>query len=325
MNKKIRIFLLTFLLALTTGCSSGIAGESTSTDTKASDKAEQAITQEETESSYVLDTVPDYTETSADTVTLNNNVPGFTDEEKALTTSEIRLSELDSLGRCGQAFEVIGADLLPSEERKDISSIYPTGWHQENYGGTYVYNRSHLLAYCLSGLNDEKKNLITGTEHMNQDVMADYEVKIRDYVRDSKNHVVYRVTPVFRDNELVARGVQLEAYSVEDSGKGICMNLYLYNVQPGVAIDYETGYTSSSDYVQDNIQLSETEESSETAFKINADEQQTFIINAKNGKFHTASCNFASKISFGNRQEMVSTVSQMIANGYEPAGCCIRN
>lgn len=313
--KKLQRSLLAVVLFLTVGCSNV---DVSNIETNNSKSADSEITQDENTESYNLSSIPDYTETNEDVITLNDNQPDFTDEEKRLTVSEIQLSDLDELGRCGQAFEVIGTDILPTEERKDIASIYPTGWHQENYGGTYVYNRSHLLAYCLSGLNDEKRNLITGTEHMNQDVMADYEVNIRDYVRNSNNHVVYRVTPDFRDKELVARGVQIEAYSVEDDGQGICLNIYLYNIQPKVAIDYETGYTSSSDYVQNK-----TESDENTLYRINTDEQMTFIINSNNGKFHTSTCSNANRISSENRQEMISTVNQMIENGYEPAKCCI--
>lgn len=308
--KNLKIALLSLILALT-GCSN------VNIDSDESNKKE---TTEQTENvlNYDIASIPDYTETDQDIITLNENIPDFSDEEKNMTFSDIQLSELDSLGRCGVAFEVIGADILPTEERKDIASIYPTGWHQENYDGTYVYNRSHLLAYCLSGLNDEKRNLITGTEHMNQDVMADYEVSIRDYVRNSNNHVVYRVTPDFRNNELVARGIHIEAWSVEDAGQGICLNIYLYNTQPGVAIDYETGYTSSSDYIQSNLNKNEDIE-----YRINTDEEMTFIINSGNGKFHTSDCSNANRISNGNRLELVSTVNQMIENGYDPAKCCV--
>lgn len=317
MFKKIESILLSLILVATVGCSSS---DISSSPSKTSDNTTKAV---ETNVSEIA-SVPDYTDTENYVIQLNNNVPNFSDEEKQDTESKINLSELDSLGRCGIANEVIGKDILPTEERKDIASIYPTGWHQEKYGGTYVYNRSHLLAFCLSGLNDEKRNLITGTEYMNQDLMADYEVKIRDYVRNSGNHVVYRVTPDFGDNELVARGIEMEAYSVEDNGQGICMNIYLYNVQPEVAIDYETGYTSSSDYVQSKT--SNSQSSSQTIeYKVDADTQMTFIVNARNGKFHTADCSNAKRISSGNRQEMVSTINQMIANGYEPSKCCIEN
>lgn len=321
MVNKLKLLLLTGLLCLTTACSSTMVQKDAKDPTKeTTTTTQQASNQtQKTNESYDFSNVPNYTETNEYVVTLNGNVPQFSDKEKQLTQSEIRLSELDSLGRCGQAFEVIGKDILPSEERKDIASIYPTGWHQENYGGTYVYDRSHLLAFCLSGLNDEKRNLITGTEHMNQDVMVDYEIQIKNYVSRSGNHVVYRVTPDFRNNELVARGVQMEAYSVEDNGQGICMNIYLYNTQPGVAIDYETGYTSSSEYVQ------EQQNTSANSYKIDKDTQQTFIVNTRNGKFHLTTCHNAARISTNNRQEMVSTVSEMKTNGYDPSKCCIKN
>lgn len=308
--KRIQILLLTLVLCFVSGCSN----VDSSNETNNNETAKQT----ENTLNYDVSSIPDYNETNQDVITLNDNMPAFTDEEKAVTNSNIQLSDLDLLGRCGTAFEVIGSDILPTEERKDISNIYPTGWHQENYGDTYVYNRSHLLAYCLSGLNDEKRNLITGTEHMNQDVMADYEVNIRDYVRDTNNHVVYRVTPDFRNDELVARGIHMEAYSVEDAGQGICLNIYLYNVQQGVAIDYETGYTSSSDYIQNNLNMSD-----ETSYNVNTNEEMTFIVNANNGKFHLTSCSNAKRISRGNRQELVSTVNQMIENGYDPAKCCV--
>lgn len=323
MVNKLKLLLLTGLLCLTTACSSTTVQKDAKDPTKettTTTTTQQTPNQtQEMNESYNFSTVPDYTDTNEYVVTLNDNVPQFTDEEKQLTQSEIQLSKLDSLGRCGQAFEVIGKDILPNEERKDIASIYPTGWHQENYGGTYVYNRSHLLAFCLSSLNDEKRNLITGTEHMNQDVMADYEIEIKDYVSSTGNHVVYRVTPDFRNDELVARGVQMEAYSVEDNGQGICMNIYLYNTQPGVAIDYETGYTSSSDYVQEKQNISAS------SYKVDKDVQQTFVVNARNGKFHLTTCHNAARISASNRQEMVSTVSKMETNGYEPSKCCIKN
>ena len=202
--------------------------------------------------------------------------------------------------------------------RGDISGIYPTGWQQAFYGNKALYNRSHLLAFSLTGLNDEKRNLITGTSDMNQEVMTDFESQVREYVQNTSNHVVYRVTPHFVDDELVARGVQMEAYSVEDDGKGVCFHVYLYNVQDGVNIDYETGYSSSSDYVQ------EQNENSNGNYKINPDSQQAFIVNGHNGKFHTKDCSNGKKINKGNRQEMVSTVKDMEEQGFEPSKCCIK-
>lgn len=267
-----------------------------------------------------LSEIPDYSQTSEPFIYLNDNNPNFTDEEKQDTNSRIELSELDSLGRCGTAFEVISQEMLPTEERGDISGVYPTGWHQEFYGKTPLWNRTHLLAFSLCGLNDEQRNLITGTSQMNQEVMTIFEEDVREYVKKSPNHVLYRITPDFRGNELVARGVQMEAWSVEDNGQGICFNVYIYNIQDGVNIDYETGYTSSSDYIQEENQSTDTNSS----YKIDPNKQMTFIINASNGKFHTADCANAARIGAGNRQEMISTAKEMEENGYDPAGCCIQ-
>ena len=316
MLKNLKPKILSLLLAsslILSGCST--------TQSNSPTASQQTSTTEsvETTSSNAsnLADVPDYSGTAY--IQINNNTPFFSEEQKQDTNSRIELSDLDSLGRCGVAFEVMDPSMFPTEKRKDISSVYPTGWHQAMYGNEAVYNRSHLLGYAESGLNDEPRNLITGTAQMNQDVMTIFENEVRNYVNQSSNHVVYRVTPDFLVQELVARGVEMEAWSVEDNGSGICFNVYVYNVQDNVKIDYETGYTSSSDYVQES-----SESSTATNYKINETESRTFIINARNGKFHTADCVYAQKIGTGNRQEMVSTVKEMIENGYDPAGCCIK-
>lgn len=309
--KILSSILITSLLF--TGCSSTQNSLST---TSQQTTTEESIGTTSSNASNLAD-VPDYSGSAY--IQINNNTPFFSDEEKQDTNSRIELSDLDTLGRCGVAFEVMDQSMFPTEKRKDISSIYPTGWHQAMYGNEAVYNRSHLLGYAESGLNDEPRNLITGTAQMNQDVMTIFENEVRNYVNQSGNHVVYRVTPDFHDQELVARGVEMEAWSVEDNGSGICFNVYVYNVQDNVNIDYETGYTSSSDYVQESSNNSTT-----SNYQINETESRTFIINARNGKFHTSDCIYAQKIGTGNRQEMVSTVKEMIENGYDPAGCCIK-
>lgn len=244
MNKRIIVFLLSLFIFL------GHFLLNTNKNDSSLNLIESDEIKETTNSSLMIET-DDYDGDSF--IYININQPNFTDEEKKQTDSKIVLSELDRLGRCGAAYEVIGTDLLPTEERKDISSVYPSGWHQAQYGAVYVYNRTHLLGYAESGLNDEPRNLITATSQMNQDVMTLFENDIRNYVKDTNNHVVYRVTPNFQGDELVARGVQLEAWSVEDGGQGICLNVYFYNVQDGINIDYETGYTSSSDYIQESL------------------------------------------------------------------------
>lgn len=179
---------------------------------------------------------------------VNGNFPYFTEDEKADTGAFEIYSELDSLGRCGTAFANVCKKLMPTEKRGDIGSIKPTGWEQKKYKGLvnsdppYLYNRCHLIAYSLAGENANKRNLITGTRKFNAEGMLGFENSVAKYVdKHPKNHVLYRVTPVFEGDDLVARGVLMEAWSVEDAGEGICFCVFVYNAQPGIEIDYSTG------------------------------------------------------------------------------------
>ena len=176
---------------------------------------------------------------------LNNGVPTFTEDEITDEGYEF-YSELDSLGRCGYAMACVGVETLPTGDRGSISSVNPTGWVQNKYSvdlvnGGYIYNRSHLIAWSLTGEDANKQNLITGTEYMNQRIMTQFEDMVRDAVKEDDLHEMYRITPMFYENELVARGVIMEAYSVEDNGETVSFNVYVYNVQPGITIDYATG------------------------------------------------------------------------------------
>ena len=192
--------------------------------------------------SYDLSNIPDYDGTSAYAV-IDRNQPSFTEEEYTTESYEY-YSELDSLGRCGVAEACVGVDLMPTEERESISKVKPTGWVQNQYDfvdGGSLYNRCHLIGFQLTGENANEKNLITGTRYMNVEGMLPFENQVADYVASTWNHVLYRVTPAFTGTELVARGVEMEAYSVEDQGRGVCFHVYCYNVQPGVEIDYATG------------------------------------------------------------------------------------
>ena len=177
-------------------------------------------------------------------VTVNGNRPNFSLEDLTTTSFE-RYTELDHLGRCGTAYANIGVDLMPTEKREAIGQIKPSGWHTVRYDDIidkkYLYNRCHLIGYQLSGENANPKNLITGTRYLNVEGMLPWENKVANYVRSTNHHVLYRVTPVFRGNHLVADGVLIEAMSVEDRGKGICFHVFCYNVQPGIIIDYATG------------------------------------------------------------------------------------
>lgn len=177
-------------------------------------------------------------------VELNDNVPNFTTREKNNTKAFENYHRLDVLGRCGTAYANICKELMPTEKRGAIGMVKPSGWNTVKYDvvdGKYLYNRCHLIGFQLAGENANKKNLITGTRYLNVDGMLPFEDEVADYVKDTDHHVLYRVTPVFKGDNLVAEGVEMEAYSVEDKGKGICFHVFVYNVQPGVTIDYATG------------------------------------------------------------------------------------
>jgi len=194
--------------------------------------------------SYELSEIPEYQDRPY--VIINNNKPNF--EEKDYTTKSFEnYSKLDTKGRCGVAFANICKETMPpkGDERGEISSVKPTGWEQKRYNGEYLYNRCHLIGYQLSDEDANELNLITGTRYFNVSGMLPFENEVAEYIRENENnHVLYRVTPIFEGDNLLASGVQMEAYSVEDNGKGVCFNVFVYNVQPGVEIDYETGKSS---------------------------------------------------------------------------------
>ena len=238
-------------------------------------------------------------------VVLADNVPGFTKEELTSKSYET-YSPLDRLGRCGVAQACVGTDLMPTEERGSIGSVKPTGWQTVKYDcvdGKYLYNRCHLIGYQLSGENANKENLITGTRYMNVDGMLPFENMVADYVKETGNHVLYRVTPIYDGDNLVAGGVQMEALSVEDGGEGICFNVYVYNCQPGVSIDYATGESQLDENAISDVEAS-------------------YILNRNSKKFHLPSCSGASSISETNRQEYTGSRDELLVRGYEPCGSC---
>lgn len=191
--------------------------------------------------SYDIENLPEYDGNSY--VIVNDNIPYFKEEEYTTNSFE-KYSELDLLGRCGVASANISKDLMPTEKRGSIGSIKPSGWHTIKYDhidGKYLYNRCHLIGYQLTGENANEKNLITCTRSMNTKGMLQFENMVTKYIKDTGNHVLYRVTPVFEGNNLVATGVEMEAYSVEDNGKGIKFNVFVYNIEDGIIIDYKTG------------------------------------------------------------------------------------
>jgi len=191
---------------------------------------------------YSINDIPDYKGEAY--VTINNNIPYFDEEDYTTESFEI-YSKLDNLGRCGIAYANICKEIMPSKEREDISDIKPTGWVQKEYDGEYLYNRCHLIGHQLAGENANELNLITGTRYFNVSGMLPFENEVANYIKENEeNHVLYRVTPIFKENNLLANGVQMEAYSVEDNGRGVCFNVFVYNVEPGINIDYATGESS---------------------------------------------------------------------------------
>lgn len=192
--------------------------------------------------SFELDKIPEFKENTP-YVVINNNIPDFNEEDLTKECFE-KYSELDKLGRCGAAYANIGIETMPTKERESIGSIKPTGWHTVKYDcvdGKYLYNRCHLIGYQLTAENANEKNLITGTRYLNVEGMLPFENKVAEYIKETKNHVLYRVTPIFEGENLLASGVQIEAKSVEDNGKGVLFNVYVYNNQPGIKINYLTG------------------------------------------------------------------------------------
>ena len=253
-------------------------------------------------------------------VAVNGNEPTFTAEE--ITTEGYEFySELDSLGRCGYVMACVGREMMPTEDRGDIGSIKPTGWVQKQYDGNLVsggnlYNRCHLIGFQLTGENANKKNLITGTRYMNWDGMVEFENMIADYVKETGNHVMYRVTPMFYENELVARGVHMEAYSVEDNGEGISFNVYAYNVQPGITINYATGESWLSSEQGGNTDTEQTPDDN------NGEQGAKYILNTSSKKVHISTCGSVSQMSDKNKQEYNGDLADILAQGYEKCGAC---
>lgn len=264
-----------------------------------------------------LSNIPEYF--SEPYVELNGNVPEFTDDERKIAEPFETYSDLDALGRCGVAYVNVCRELMPNEERGNIGSVKPSGWHTVKYNdlieGNYLYNRCHLIAYQLAGENANEKNLITGTRYLNIAGMLPFENMINDYVDSTGNHVLYRVTPIFKDNNLVASGVEMEGLSVEDNGEGICFHVYCYNVQPGVGIDYATGES------WEDVAVSVNTDSGITPDEMPA---MDFIINTNTGKIHLPECSGADEVAEKNKEVYTGTIKELIEQGYSPCKRCLR-
>lgn len=275
-------------------------------------------------STDILSDMPSYS--GEPYVELNHNIPNFTLEEKENIIAFERYSELDELGRCGEAYANVCQELMPTEERGEIGHIKPSGWQLIKYDivdGNYLYNRCHLIAYQLAGENANEKNLITGTRYFNVTGMLTFENQVAEYVKATGNHVLYRVTPIYHENDLVAAGVQMEAYSVEDEGTGICFNVFVYNVQPGISIDYATG-ESSLIAGSDGLDTGNVSNESASGYMtdINAADKQTYILNNNTKKFHLPTCESVSDIKEKNKKEVTGSRKEIMDEGYVPCKRC---
>lgn len=251
-------------------------------------------------------------------VELNGNQPAFSDKEKKNTEAFETYSSLDSLGRCGVAQANLCRELMPTEPRGEIGQVKPAGWHTVKYDwvdGKYLYNRCHLIGFQLAGENANEKNLTTGTRFMNTQGMLPFENQVADYIKQTDNHVLYRVTPVYEGSDLVSWGIQMEAYSVEDNGAGVCFNVLCFNAEPGVGIDYATGDSWADPTVG-------TEATSYTSSSQEGETLTTYVLNTGSKKFHRPDCAGAARISAGNRQESTASRQDLLDQGYSPCGTC---
>ena len=315
--------------------STQMQAEETSTETETVETTAEslAVSKETHESSVVtapaaefdLSSVPAYSGQAY--VPVNDNIPFFTDGE--LTTESFETySPLDGLGRCGVAYASVGQDLMPTEDRGSIGQVKPTGWHTvkyDNVDGKYLYNRCHLIGYQLTAENANEENLITGTRYLNIEGMLPFENMVADYVKETGNHVMYRVTPVFEGENLVASGVLMEGKSVEDNGEGVLFCAYAYNVQPEISIDYATGDSASVGTEQSAVaEQTQTEaaEQSETTVQEETPKGETYILNISTKKFHRPGCSSVGQMKESNKEEFTGSRDDVIARGYDPCKRC---
>lgn len=306
-----------------------------------SDDSKQKVVHTGTASAFNAADVPAY---SGEPYTaVNNNEPYFTSDN--LTTEAFEnYSELDALGRCGGAYANVCLETMPTEKRGSISEVKPTGWHSvkyDNVDGKSLYNRCHLIGYQLTAENANQQNLITGTRYLNVDGMLPFENMVADYVKETDNHVLYRVTPIFTGDNLVADGVLMEGYSVEDEGDGICFCVYAYNVQPGITIDYATGDSwlssekgnsdsssggnsavsqSAADKSGTQQAAVQTESVKETSAPVSTGTE--YILNTNTKKFHYPSCSSVKQMKASNKKEYTGSRDDLIAQGYDPCKKC---
>lgn len=314
-RKLLQAVSLTAVLALT-GCMSISPQMPAEMQTVAKAKHAKPVSTPSSQPDISLSEIPAYN--GEPYTVIHNNTPYFTAAD--LTTKSYEsYSRLDSLGRCGPAVASIGKDLMPDKKRESIGMIRPTGWHTVKYDGIegrYLYNRCHLIGYQLTGENANKKNLITGTRYMNTDGMEPFENMTADYIKETGNHVLYRITPLFKGDDLVAEGVLMEAQSVEDKGKGIEFCVFCYNVQPGITIDYSDGNSarnSSSTAAPAKTQSPVTTSAPSST--------QAYIGNRNSKIFHYSWCSSVDKMKDANKVEF-STRQDAVNAGYKPCKRC---
>lgn len=334
----------------------GAAAEDSQADAGASPAQEPVlITAADGTQQPALDTIPAYN--GAPYLEINDNQPTFTDEEKQSATFE-EYAPLDKEGRCGTASALVSEETMPTEDRGDISEVHPSGWQSTKYDfidGKNLYNRCHLIGYQLTGENANEENLITGTRYLNTEGMLPFENEVDDYIEATDNHVLYQVTPLFLGDDLVARGVHMQAYSVEDNGAGVSFNVYCYNVEPGVGIDYATGNSWEDDstmtYGEDagagaggaaavgagaagaaGVGAAGTGAATSSAGSASAQgagsqsegnqTQMDYVLNTNTMKFHEPGCPSVDDIKAKNKQEYHGTRQDLIDQGYSPCGRC---
>ena len=365
-NKKLKsllsiLCLIAVLLSIFTGCDSENISKATTeniettvgnqtienkteediTQYSETEKTEEKTTEKETEkvnkpesvgddnSKAVLSKIPEYS--GSPYVVINGNIPSFNKYE--LTTKGYETyASLDSFGRCGGAVASCGREIMPKpdEERGSISSVKPSGWVQAQYdcvSGKYLYNRCHLIGWQLSAENANKRNLITGTRYMNTEGMLPFENMVADYIKETGNHVAYRITPIYDGSDLVATGVQMEAYSIEDNGEGICFNVFCYNVQPGVKIDYTTGRSWATENNKETTKkpvvapVETTKKQVETTREQNVITGQ-YILNINTKKIHNPNCHHVNKMSEANKKSYSGSLDDLYSQGYKTCGTC---
>ncbi len=305
--RRVTAFLLVFFIA---GSGLWVSGCSSKNDNQAG-----TVGSTEVQSTAVADDIASLVYQGEPYAVINGNNPDFTDADMTTTSFE-SYGELDGLGRCTTAFANIGKDLMPTEKRGSIGEVKPTGWQTvkyDNVDGKYLYNRCHLIGYQLTGENANAQNLITGTRYLNVDGMLPFENMVADYIKETNNHVLYRVTPVFVGDNLVASGVQMEAKSVEDNGDGILFNVYCFNAQPGIAIDYATGNSHQDDAVSESVSQTTVSDSANV---------QTYVLNTNTKKFHKESCSSAKSMDASNKKIYTGSRQELIDMGYEACGVC---